>query len=128
VTTVIATYRRYHDDWDVDAHTPEIRIVQDVGDETTFGLRYRYHRQDKAYFYEPRYDTATLEFLSDDIKLSKFDSHTLGASFETQGDVIGFTGWLGTLRGQIVIEYVAQDNRFGNALVAHAALSVPFEY
>jgi hypothetical protein len=127
-TTVIATYRRYHDDWQIDAHTPEVRILQDVGDGTTFGMRYRYHRQDKAYFYEPRYDTATLEFLSDDVKLSAFDSHTLGASLETGGDVIGFTGWLGTLRGQIVIEYVDQNNRFGNALVAHAALSVPFEY
>jgi hypothetical protein len=29
---------------------------------------------------------------------------------------------------QLVIEYVAQDNDFGNALVAHAALTIPFEY
>jgi hypothetical protein len=127
-TTVIGTARGYHDSWDLNAFTPEIRILQDVGDETTFGVRYRYHRQDNAYFYEPRYDSADHEFLSDDVKLSKFDSHTLGASLETAGSVIGFTGWLGTLRGQMVIEYVAQDNRFGNALVAHAALSVPFEY
>lgn len=127
-TTVIGTYRRYRDDWKVDADTPELRVYQDIGDDSVFGLRYRYHRQDKAYFYEPRYDTATLEFLSDDIKLSAFDSHTIAASFETSGYVMGFTGWIGDLRGQIVIEYVDQNNRFGNALVAHAALTVPFQY
>ncbi len=128
MTTLIAGYRRYHDSWDLDAHTPEVRVIQDVGDGTAFSVRYRYHRQDKATFYQPRYDSSTLEFLSDDIKLSAFDSHTMAAALELSGDVLGFTGRLGEMRGQIVIEYIDQNNRFGNALVAHAALTVPFAY
>lgn len=128
VTTVIASYRYYHDDWDVDAQTPELRVIQDVGDNAAFALRYRYHRQDAAYFYEKMYDSSTLEFLSDDVKLSAFDSHTVGAQLDVAGAAVGFTDRLGEVRGQIVIEYVDQNNRFGNALVAHAALTVPFAY
>ncbi len=127
-TTLIAGYRRYHDDWGIDGHTPELRVIQDAGAGAAFGFRYRYHRQDQADFYQPRYDSSTLAFLSDDIKLSAFDSHTLAAHLEVVGEALGFEGRIGELRGQIVIEYVAQNNRFGNALVTHAALTVPFAY
>jgi hypothetical protein len=126
-TTVIGTYRRYHDSWDVDAHTPEARVIQDVGDGTLFSLRYRYHKQFQAYFFQDEY-AAPQPLISDDVKLSAFDSHTLGAQLEMRGDVIGFTGLLGETRGQLVLEYVDQNNRFGNALVAHASLTVPISY
>lgn len=126
-TTVIATYRRYHDDWEIDAHTPELRVLQDVGDGTVFATRYRYHRQDAAYFFQDDY-AMPQELISEDEKLSAFSSHTIGAQLEMLGSVIGFTGTLGDTRGQIVIEYVDQNNRFGNALVAHASLTVPFSY
>jgi hypothetical protein len=127
VTTVMATYRRYHDSWDVDGHTPELRVIQDVGEGTLFGLRYRYHRQDRAYFFREDY-AAPQELISEDVKLSAFDSHTIGATFEMSGDVIGFTGLLGATRGQLVFEYVDQNNRFGNALIGHATLTVPLTY
>lgn len=126
-TTLIATYRRYSDSWNVDGHTPELRVLQDVGDGTTCSLRYRYHRQDSAFFFQEDY-AAPQALISADPKLSRFDSHTFGAHLEVRGDVIGFTGRLGETRGQIVIEYVDQNNRFGNALVAHAALTVPISY
>ena len=128
LTTVIASYRYYRDDWQIDGHTPELRVYQDVGDSAVFGVRYRYHRQDAAYFYEPRYASASPEFLSDDVKLSAFDSHTMAAQLEVAGEAVGLAGRLGEVRGQLVIEYVDQNNRFGNALVAHAALIIPISY
>lgn len=127
VTTIIASYRRYHDSWSVDGHTPEVRAIQEVGDGTLFSLKYRYHKQFRAYFFQEDY-AMPVELISADEKLSSFDSHTLGAQLEMAGSVIGFTGFLGETRGQIVFEYVDQDNRFGNAVVGYASITVPLTY
>ena len=61
-------------------------------------------------------------------KLAAFDNHTLGAQLEISGELLGLTGRNAGLRGQIVIEYIDSDTTFGNAVVAHAALTVPIEY
>jgi len=129
-TTVIGSYRYYRDDWGVQAHTPELRVIQDAGDSVWFGVRYRYHHQRKADFYQTMYQTtdpAVEPWLSDDIKLSAFDSQVLGARFGVYGNAFGLHGRWGATRGEVVIEYVAQDNRFGNAGIAHAALTVPLD-
>lgn len=127
-TTAIMAVRYYRDTWGAEAWTPELRVVQDVDDAGTVAFRYRFHRQTKADFYDTRYESTTLPFLSDDVKLSAFDSHTLGAELQVVGETFGFAGRLATTRGAIGIDYVAQDNRFGNAIVAQVALTVPFEY
>jgi hypothetical protein len=128
-TTVIASYRQYHDSWQLNAGTPELRIIKDVGESAWFEARYRYHRQTEAYFYEDDYQALRPDMLvSDDTKLSAFHSHTLGAQLELLGAALGLEGRAAETRGQIVIEYVAQDNDFGNAVIAHAALTIPFEY
>ena len=54
-TTFIPVYRYYRDNWDIHAHTPELRIVQEVGAYADATIRYRYYRQSAAYFYEARY-------------------------------------------------------------------------
>ncbi|HUQ08178.1 MAG TPA: DUF3570 domain-containing protein [Kofleriaceae bacterium] len=126
-TTLIASYRRYFDSWKLKAHTPELRLIQELGDSALFAVRYRYHRQGKAYFYEGRY-AGPQELISADVKLSVFDSHTISTTFEVTGDVIGFTGFLGETRGQIIFEYVDQNNGFGHALIGHATLTVPLTY
>lgn len=128
-TTVIASYRYYRDDWHIRAHTPELRVIQDVGDLAWFTGRYRFHRQSKAFFFEEEYPVGMRPAIpSDDEKLSAFTSHTMGAQFEVTGEALGLTGRAGITRGQIVMEYVVQGTDFGNAVVAHAALTVPFEY
>ncbi|HVK78707.1 MAG TPA: DUF3570 domain-containing protein [Kofleriaceae bacterium] len=127
-TTVVLGYRYYTDDWGVEGHTPEVGVIQDVGDHVTFGLRYRFHTQREADFYRDRYDDPNVMYVSDDAKLSRFDSHTLGARFAIAGAALGFGGLLGAMTGELVIEYVAQDNAFGNAGIAHAALTIPFGY
>jgi hypothetical protein len=60
--------------------------------------------------------------------MSPFDSHLLEAKLGILGDVFGLDGrWAGA-RIEGILEYIVQHNRFGNALVAHAALTVPFDY
>ncbi|HVV81968.1 MAG TPA: DUF3570 domain-containing protein [Kofleriaceae bacterium] len=130
-TTVIGQYRFYADDWGLVAHTPEVRVVKDVGDYLTFGLRYRYHTQRAADFYKTMYassDPAVEPYLSDDAKLSAFDGHLFGARAEVSGGALGLTGRLEAARVELVGEYVIQHNLFGNAVVSYAALVLPFDY
>jgi len=130
-TTVFATYRFYADDWGLAAHTPELRLIQEAGDGVDVTLRYRFHWQREADFYLPSYPSNDMDefpYITDDIKLSGFTTHTIGAKFGVLGRVLGFTGRLEEARGELLLEYTDQNNRFGNAVQAHAALSMPFEY
>jgi hypothetical protein len=127
-TTVIGSYRFYADTWDLHAHTPELRVVQDAGDGVDVGARYRFHWQDAAEFYRATYPTNEAAYVSDDVKLSRTTSHTVGVTFGMYGHVFGLGGILEQTRGELTFEYVAQDNRFGNAVAAYAAMALPFEY
>jgi len=126
-TAIVAAYRYYRDDWSVHAHTPELRVIQEAGDGVEFGARYRFYTQDAAYFYEERY-LGTETLFTDDIKLSAFTSHTFEGKLGVAGRVFGLTGRWYDARIDVLLQYVAQDNRFGNAIVAQAAFTVPFAY
>ena len=67
-------------------------------------------------------------FASDDVKISGFTTHTLGFKLAVYGRALGLPERMAEWRGEVIFEYVDQNNRFGNAGIAHAALSVPFEY
>ena len=124
--TVIGQYRFYADDWDLRAHTPELRLTKDVGEWILVGARYRYHRQDAAEFYQDEYmDVQT--FVSDDAKLSAFDSHLIGARFELTAGALGVVDTLEYARLELVAEYLVQHNHFGNALVGYVTVVLPFE-
>lgn len=130
-TTIIAAYRYYRDDWKVRAHTPELRIVQEVGRFADAAIRYRYYTQTQAFFYKPRYETADYAmqaYLSDDPKLTAFTGHTLEAKLGVFGEEFGLTDRWSRARFEGILEYVVQHNRFGNAVIAQAALTVPFDY
>ena len=125
-STLIAGYRFYSDDWDVHAHTPELRVVQELRPELDLHARYRFHWQSEAYFYEPTY--ASLEpFLTSDVKLSAFTTHTLGLELQSAlTHLAEVTGLLEGARVELVLEYVVQRNRLGNAIVFQTALAMPF--
>ena len=130
-TTLVAGYRFYGDSWSMVAHTPEARVIQEAGDGVDVALRYRFHWQSAAYFYLPSYpsnDPDMFQYITDDVKLAGFTSHTIGVKFGVIGHVLGFTGRLEDARGELTLEYLDQNNRFGNAVTAHAALTMPFEY
>lgn len=127
-TAFIAAYRFYRDSWDVHAHTPEVRIIQEVGSAAEASVRYRYYTQDASFFYRDRYTSSMITYVSDDPKMSRFDGHLLEAKLGVLGEAFGLEDrWAGA-RLEGILEYIIQHNRFGNAVVAHAALTVPFEY
>lgn len=127
--TAIASYRLYADSWGVLAHTPEARVIKDLGgdEEILVSLRYRFHWQRHADFVEREYSAAD-RYRSDDEKLVSFTSHTLEAKLSLLGEALGFSGPLAEWRGELLLQYVDQNNRFGNAIAAQAALTVPFSY
>jgi uncharacterized protein DUF3570 len=130
-TTFIGAYRYYRDDWQVHAHTPELRIVQEVGRDVDAAIRLRYYTQDGADFFRDRYpaDSAAMSpFVTDDVKLSSFTGYTLEAKLGVLGEAFPLRGrWAGA-RFEGMLDYTAQHNRFGNAVVAHVAVTIPFEY
>ncbi|HWN67562.1 MAG TPA: DUF3570 domain-containing protein [Haliangium sp.] len=124
-STWIAGYRFYVDDWDIRAHTPELRLIQELRPDLDLHARYRFHRQSAAYFYEPTY-AGDEPFLTSDIKLSELTTHTFGVELESALEHAGVVGLFGDARLELVLEYVVQRNRLGNALVLQTALSMPF--
>lgn len=130
-TTVVAGYRFYWDDWHVHAHTPELRLIQEVGLHADASVMYRYYRQTAAYFWKPFYpDPMTLAqpYVTNDPKMSPFDGHTIEAKLGVFGEAFDLSGrWAGA-RFEGILEYIVQHNRFGNAVVAHVALTLPLEY
>lgn len=128
-TTFVGLYRYYRDDWRLRAHTPELRIIQEVSDLAEAAVRYRYHRQNKAFFFEDRYPMIPADgYVSDDPKLSAFDGHTLEAKLGVLGAAFELDGRWAAARFEGILQYVVQNNRFGNAIVAHIALTLPFNY
>lgn len=126
-TTAIASYRFYADSWGILAHTPEVRVVQSITDLIEVGARYRFHKQSAADFYSRAY-AADDDYVSDDEKISAFTTHTIEGRLAMFGEVLGFSGLLGEARGELILQYVDQNNRFGNAFAAQAALTLPFSY
>ena len=130
-TAFIAAYRYYFDSWKIHAHTPELRIVQEVGRTADASFRYRYYTQDAAFFWMKRYPDPTMtsiEYLTDDPKMSPYDGHLIEAKLGILGETFNLGGrWAGA-RFEGILEYIVQHNRFGNAVVAHAALTLPFDY
>ena len=60
--------------------------------------------------------------------MSAYDGHVVEAKLGILGEEFGLDGSWGGARFEGILEYVIQHNRFGNAVVAHVALTVPFEY
>lgn len=127
-TTLIGSYRLYVDDWDILAHTPELRVVQELAPDLDLHLRYRYHNQGAASFYRDVYDTLdpmAAPYVTEDVKLSAFDSHILGVKLESALEHLGFTDYIGRWRVDVLLHYVIQNNRFGDAVVLQAGLAIP---
>ncbi|HUJ58364.1 MAG TPA: DUF3570 domain-containing protein [Kofleriaceae bacterium] len=130
-TTLIAAYRYYHDDWKITAHTPEIRIVQQAGLDVDATFGYRYYTQTASYFYQVRYPDPSvmpLSYYTDDPKMSAFDGHMFEAKLGVLGDAFELKHRWAAARFEGILDYIVQHNRFGNAVEAHVALTVPFDY
>ncbi len=126
-STWVVGYRFYTDDWALAAHTPELRLIQEIRPALDVHAHYRYHWQREASFYRDRYAMSD-PYLTSDVKLSGFHVHTVGIELESALYHLGVDGRLAEARVDVVAQYVLQRNRLGNALVLQTALSIPFEY
>jgi hypothetical protein len=131
-STVVGAYRLYADDWGLVGHTPEVRLIQEIVPLLGVHLRYRFHRQNAADFYQDSYRTAdpTLEpYLTDDAKLDRLTTHTVGGKIDLGLDLAGFRGsFLTGARAQASFDYITQSTHHGNAVTAQLALIVPIAY
>jgi hypothetical protein len=130
-TVVIGSYRFYADSWGIVGHTPELRLIQQITENLFVQARYRYYWQNAADFSQPTYATAdpTIQpFLTDDPKLAAMTTHVIGGKIELTLAALGFDGLTGRMRTELLLEYLIQNNRFGNAIHAQFALTVPFDY
>src|SRR5262249_31943767 len=94
-TTVVGAYRYYRHTWQVHAHPPELRLVQEAGRSVDAAVRFRYYTQDGAYFFRERYppdDAAMTQFVTDDVKLSSFTGYTMEAKLGVLGDAFDLGG------------------------------------
>ena len=129
-TTVIASYRFYFDDWGVLGHTPEIRLVQEVGSDLEMHLRYRLYRQSAADFFQQVYDTADpamQPFITADQKLAKQTTQAFGVKGDAALSLFGVGGRMEKARLSVMFEFTKQTTTFGNAIASQVALTVPFD-
>ncbi len=131
-TALIGSYRFYLDDWGILASTPEARAIQELQDgKLEVHTSYRYHRQRAAEFYKTVYDSsdaAVEPYVTDDEKLSRVRTHTVGLKLAASLDLFGIEGEWSRVRVEALGQYLHQNTRFGNAIVSQLALVVPIEY
>jgi hypothetical protein len=131
-TTGVLGYRLYIDDWGIVAHTPEVRVIQEIVPGLDVRLRYRFYTQSAASFYRAQYTQAELDDMAmsvtQDEKLSSFRTHTLGGQLSVALSILGFREAFARMRIDAVVERVWQTTSFGDAWVGQLGLSVPFSY
>ena len=69
-----ADFRRYFDDWDVNANTWSVGLSHEFNPRVTASGIYRRHAQQGASFYQPSY-TGSPQFYTADFRLFPFDSN-----------------------------------------------------
>jgi len=82
-------YRYYLDDWKINSHTPEIKLLYQATNAIRIDVGYRYYYQSAAEFYSAQKDYFTdEEFASSDDRLSEFNGFqpTLGGIYQINRD------------------------------------------
>lgn len=131
-STLVGSYRLYADDWGVVGHTPEVRVIQEILTPLAVHLRYRFHHQSDADFYQDIYVTADPMFepyLTDDAKLDRLTTQTFGGKVDLGLDLLGLRGsFLDGARAEASFDYITQSTYYGNAVTAQLALTIPLAY
>jgi hypothetical protein len=132
LTTVVAGYRLYVDDWGILAHTGEVRAIQELAPGVEARVGYRLYTQGAADFFQDRYTREQVQdesvYITDDEKLSSFTTQTFGLQGLIALAALGIEGSWSDVRIDLIGERILQDNRFGNAWSFQVGLVVPVEY
>lgn len=137
--TIEPFYSFYADDWDIFAHTPELRVHIRIARHWRARARYQYYRQTAAFFWR-----ADGQYAGDDgycsrdnvgacatadVKTEAYDAHTPGLQLTWELDGIARNRGLHWLEGawvQASYNHMFQNNRYGNARVGSLEFSLAF--
>ncbi len=84
------SYRYYVDDWEVQSHTPNLKLLYQVSNALRLDAGLRYYYQSAAYFYSGKKDAFTDEkYASSDERLADFSAYepTLGMNYSFSKDI-----------------------------------------
>jgi hypothetical protein len=126
-------YRLYHDNWDLLAHAPDVRIHQEVGPYVEVRLRYRYYTQNSSYFYRPGAYLESDNYVTGDPKMRPFHDQTFGFKVRLSLEFLGATALRALSRAVVdwSFEYVLSNNTYNNnkyydGFVAQGGVLFPF--
>ena len=121
-------YRVYRDSWEIMAHSADLRLYQELNDHAEVRLRYRYYGQTAARFFREGGNVRADRYVTADPKMSPFEDHTFGIKLRLSLDFLAHSA-LRSLSGAILdwaFEYIVNNNRYGNGVIAQGGLSLPF--
>jgi hypothetical protein len=89
-TALHVSYRYYRDDWQLQSHTPQVKLLYQVSKDVRFDVGFRYYIQEGAYFYSDKKDAFSDEtYASSDERLGDFSAYepTLGMTYQIMKDL-----------------------------------------
>jgi hypothetical protein len=133
-TALQLLYRGYIDSWDIGAITPELRVLQEVGEDLIIRAHYRFYAQTAASFVRtdgspyPGASAMPLGPSSNDPKLTELTTHTFGGGLEYRLGFLEHT-FLDFARNasiDISVDRYLSTSTFGNGVMATAGGRLPF--
>lgn len=133
-TAVQLLYRGYIDSWDIGAVTPEIRVLQEVGDDLIVRAHYRFYAQTAASFVRsngtpyPGSSGAPMGPTSNDPKLTDLTTHTFGGGLEYRLSFLEgtFLGFAREASIDVSVDRYLSTSTFGDGVMATAGGRLPF--
>lgn len=132
-TAVQLAYRAYIDSWDIAALTPELRVIQEVGENLLVRAHYRFNAQTAASFIERdgRYDGSGTTYggaTSNDPKLAEIETHTFGGGLEYRLHFLAdtFLDFASNATIDVNVDRYLSTSTFGNGIIASAGGRLPF--
>jgi hypothetical protein len=133
-TALQLLYRGYIDTWDIGAITPEVRVLQEIGDDLIARVHYRFYAQTAASFIRsdgtpyPGSSGAPMSASSNDPKLDELVTHTFGGGLEyrlsfLEGSFLDFASGASI---DVSVDRYLTTSSFGNGVMATAGGRLPF--
>jgi hypothetical protein len=127
-------YRGYIDSWNIGAITPELRVLQEVGEDLIVRSHYRFYAQTAASFVRvdgtpyPGSSSMPLGPSSNDPKLSELTTHTFGVGLEYRLGFLedSFLGFARNASIDISVDRYLSSSTFGDGVMATAGGRLPF--
>ena len=133
-TALQLSYRGYIDSWDIGAITPELRVLQELGDDLIVRVHYRFYAQTAASFVRsdrspyPGSSGAPMGPSSNDPKLAELTTHTFGGGLEYRLSFLSgsFLDFASAASIDLSVDRYLTNSSFGNGVMATAGGRLPF--